>query len=154
MNALRPYLEPVCRKDGSAGVLRRRQTFGQWRATWQCPKCRRALRTAKLGHPLDLMDLPLFERGRKERRPNAKGRAYAAWMKTHTWRAHAKRILLRDRYRCRLRLEGCTFRATTAHHVTYDRFGGDERDSDLVAACRECNLLERERRITRRVLGG
>ncbi len=154
MSPRRPYLEPLCRKDGTAGVLRRRQTFGQWRATYQCPKCGRALRTAKLGHPQRLMDLPIFERVRRERKPNARGRAFAAFLRTRVWREQSQRIQRRDRFRCRLRLPGCTFRSTTAHHLTYERFGGDERDSDLVAACRECNLLERERRITRRVLGG
>lgn len=121
---------------------------------WQCPSCQRVIRKATLGHPLVLMDLPVAGRRRPERKPNAKGRAYKRWLETREWREQAKRVIRKFRYRCQLRYAGvCTYRATQAHHLTYDRFGGDERDSDLTAACRECNVLERERRITRRVMG-
>jgi 5-methylcytosine-specific restriction endonuclease McrA len=65
-----------------------------------------------------------------------------------------QRVIRRDRFKCQLRYTGCTFRAEEAHHVSYERFGGNERDSDLVASCRNCNLAEREQRIVRRVMGG
>jgi hypothetical protein len=101
------------------------------------------------------MDLPLFRMKRREKRPNSRAREYAAFLRSRIWKDQAKRILHRDRFKCQLRYpEVCTFRATTAHHRTYERFGGNERDLDLCAACNPCNLLERERRIVRRVMGG
>jgi 5-methylcytosine-specific restriction endonuclease McrA len=99
------------------------------------------------------MSLPTFQTRRPEKRPGRQKREYLAFLRSRVWKEQSKRILLRDRFKCQLRYEGCTFRANTAHHVTYERFGGDEFDLDLVAACNECNLLERERRITRRVMG-
>jgi 5-methylcytosine-specific restriction endonuclease McrA len=101
------------------------------------------------------MDLPTFQTRRPEKKPTARGREYQAFLRSRVWKETAKRILHRDRFLCRLRYSDvCTGRATTVHHVTYERFGGNEYDVDLVAACSACNLLERERRIVSRVMGG
>jgi hypothetical protein len=43
----------------------------------------------------------------------------------------------RDGYRCRLQLDGCTTRATTAHHTNGKAIGDDP--AHLVAACAPCN---------------
>jgi hypothetical protein len=150
----RPYQPPLCRKDGAQALLRRRYTLSAWRPVWQCPACLR-VRQATLGRPLQLMSLSVATKRRREKKPNARGRAYKKWLDSKPWRDQAKRVLRIRRYRCELRFPGvCTYRATQVHHRTYERFGGEERDSDLMAVCRECNLQERETRIRRRVLGG
>ena len=154
VNAARPYLPAICRKDGAQGNLRRRYTLGAWRPVWQCPKCQRVIRKATLGHPQSLMALAVAGRRRPDKRPNARKRGYKKFLETRQWREQSQRIQRRDRYRCRLRFDCCTFRSQTAHHVRYREKLEDTRDEDLVAACRKCNDRERERRITRRVLGG
>lgn len=57
---------------------------------------------------------------------------------TTAWRRTRAAILARDGHRCRLRLEGCTARATTAHH-TLDRGAVGDDPRHLVAACDPCN---------------
>ena len=57
---------------------------------------------------------------------------------TRAWRRKRKRVLERDSYRCQLKLEGCTGRATHVHHVKGKAMGDDERW--LLAACASCNL--------------
>lgn len=65
-----------------------------------------------------------------------------SWAKgsTRRWRAIRRRVLVRDGYRCQLRIESvCTGMATTVHHVKGRRVTGDDPEH-LVAACRPCNL--------------
>lgn len=51
-----------------------------------------------------------------------------------------ERVLARDRYECRLRIEGvCTARATCVHHTLGRAVTGDD-ERYLVAACEPCNL--------------
>lgn len=57
---------------------------------------------------------------------------------TRAWRRTRRLVLERDGYRCQLKLEGCTTRATTAHHTKGKAMGDDPRH--LVAACQPCNL--------------
>jgi 5-methylcytosine-specific restriction endonuclease McrA len=60
---------------------------------------------------------------------------------SRAWRNVRQYVLDRDRHRCQLRLHGCTYRATHAHH-TVEWFGRPE-DVDpalIVAACSSCNL--------------
>ena len=54
------------------------------------------------------------------------------------WRKVRAFVLTRDGYRCRLRLEGCTERATHVHHTGDRRITGDNPDH-LVASCAHCN---------------
>lgn len=62
------------------------------------------------------------------------------WSKgsTRAWRRTRRLVLERDHYRCQLKLDGCTTRATTAHHTKGKALGDDPRF--LVAACQPCNL--------------
>lgn len=57
---------------------------------------------------------------------------------TRAWRKLRLVILERDRYRCRLKLEGCTTRATHVHHLKGKAMGDDP--AFLVSACADCNL--------------
>ncbi|HEV8653324.1 MAG TPA: HNH endonuclease signature motif containing protein [Actinomycetes bacterium] len=57
---------------------------------------------------------------------------------TRAWRRVRRQVLERDGYRCQLKLDVCTTRATTAHHVKGKAMGDDPRF--LVAACQPCNL--------------
>ena len=55
------------------------------------------------------------------------------------WPVIRKAILERDHYRCQLRGERCTSRATTVDHVVPVRHGGTNDPSNLLAACSWCN---------------
>lgn len=58
---------------------------------------------------------------------------------TRRWRTIRKRVLLRDRFECRVRTRKCTGLATHVHHV----LGKDTTADDpryLVASCAPCNL--------------
>jgi 5-methylcytosine-specific restriction endonuclease McrA len=68
------------------------------------------------------------------------GRPSAGWPSgsTRAWRRVRARVLDRDGHTCRLRLPGCTGRATHVHHVIGKQYGDDE--AQLVAACEACNL--------------
>lgn len=56
---------------------------------------------------------------------------------TRSWRRTRGQILARDGWRCRLKLDGCTTRATEVHHVLGK--GVSDDPDDLVSACRHCN---------------
>lgn len=59
---------------------------------------------------------------------------------TRRWRAKRRRVLERDGYRCKLRLDGCTTKATTVHHQANWRGDpGDVPEHLLMAACTKCN---------------
>jgi hypothetical protein len=59
---------------------------------------------------------------------------------TTAWRKTRLEILARDRWRCRLRIEGvCTTVATCVHHVAGRGVTGDD-PRYLVASCAPCNL--------------
>jgi 5-methylcytosine-specific restriction endonuclease McrA len=58
---------------------------------------------------------------------------------TRAWRRTRARVLARDGYRCRLRLEGCTGQAECVHHVHGRGVTGDD-ERFLVASCTNCNL--------------
>lgn len=57
---------------------------------------------------------------------------------TRAWRRVRRHVLERDGYLCRLKLDGCTTRATHVHHLAGKGAGDDP--ANLVAACQHCNL--------------
>lgn len=78
----------------------------------------------------------------------AKRRArYDAFMRSPAWRALRIAVLTRAGFRCERFVFttppfGVRCPATTtlqAHHLTYARFGGQERLSDLQCLCRTCH---------------
>lgn len=99
----------------------------------------------------DVSKLPIY-RPVPKKRPNSRKRAYQAALHSAHFRKLRKQVLERDDFRCQMNLSGCTEIATTANHKTYDRLGAELPD-DLEAACNSCQLRERERRLTRKVLG-
>lgn len=59
---------------------------------------------------------------------------------TTAWRRVRAVVLLRDSYRCQLRIPNvCTTEATQVHHLLGRDISGDD-PRYLVAACRPCNL--------------
>jgi hypothetical protein len=73
------------------------------------------------------------------RRRNAAGdRMYEAYMLTLAWERKRLAVLRAAGRQCQLKRPGCTKRAETAHHLTYERLGC-ERPGDLVAACPACH---------------
>ena len=54
------------------------------------------------------------------------------------WTEKRKQILQRDDNQCRL---CCSFMGLQVHHRSYDRFGGDELDTDLITLCQNCHPL-------------
>lgn len=151
---------PVCRCGGRA-ELRRQDTMGRRvRVVWQCVgRCGKRLASAPvLGHDVNPLDLPRFER-RKKAQPNSRKRDYQKFLHSPAWARIRRRVMDRARGLCEMRLWGCTGRATEVHHVDYEA-GLEGLDADgqvdlrkFKASCRGCNLLEREQRITRHVLG-
>lgn len=74
----------------------------------------------------------------------------AAWpYNTLHWRQVRLRVLARDGYRCQLE-RGCDRRATEVHHIVAPAEGGHPFAADnLQAACKPCNIAERNRRRAR-----
>jgi hypothetical protein len=62
-------------------------------------------------------------------------RRYHAYLLSPEWRALRRRIMERDRYRCR---ECSQQEAEQVHHLTYDR-AGHELDDDLISVCIPCH---------------
>jgi hypothetical protein len=131
------------------------------RAVYQCTRvaCGKLLSSAPvLGHEMDPMDLPRFEVKRKAQ-PNSKRRAYNTVLHSPAWARLRQRVFARSKGLCEMKLWGCTGKATALHHEIYEDDLAAQIESAKVdlkqfkAACRGCNLLERERRITSRVLG-
>lgn len=58
---------------------------------------------------------------------------------TRRWRRLRALVLVRDGYRCRLRLDVCTGLATCVHHTAGRSVTGDD-PTYLVASCAPCNL--------------
>lgn len=63
--------------------------------------------------------------------------AYAAYLRSPTWRAKREGALKNSWFRC----EECGSQGSDlhVHHVTYDRVGGDERPEDLQVLCSDCH---------------
>jgi hypothetical protein len=58
---------------------------------------------------------------------------------THAGEKQRIPVLLRDGYRCRLALPGCTEIATTVDHIVPVVLGGADVPENLQAACPACN---------------
>jgi len=56
------------------------------------------------------------------------------------WKILRKQVLIRDQWKCRVHLPGCTEAATTVDHIISRMDGGSDDLSNLQAACRRCNL--------------
>lgn len=70
---------------------------------------------------------------------------------SQAWQAVRRRCLERDGFRCQIRLEGCSGRASAADHVVELEDGGAPFDlGNLQAACRSCNTAKRNRRVAER----
>ena len=151
------------REGGSDGVscpphpadrahIRRKKRLGGGEAfVLQCLACGR-----QVGGPIALSAVPdprtvrrWDERLAHRAQPTKRKREYHARFKRPDWTKRLRpAVLARDNYTC----QRCGEIATDVGHRTYERFG-EERLSDLEAQSRECNLAEREQRITRSVLG-
>lgn len=75
---------------------------------------------------------------------------YNGYLLTDEWRRRSEAVILRDGGRCMASLDGCTRRATEAHHLTY-KHAGNEPLFDLIAVCHACHqqitAMDRERRM-------
>lgn len=72
--------------------------------------------------------------------PVATGRAeppYRRW--SGEWVRTRRRVLARDMWVCQLQWPGCEGKATHVDHIVPRRFGGEDTDANLRAACRSCN---------------
>ena len=161
----------VCRPDIAAErcphpedrveVRRFRRAFGGESFRRLCLECGEKLDARPLD-PLDLpggvsaCDVPLHTPPRVPRarglggRGNSKRRAWEKFMRSAAWRKQRDRVLARDRYRC----VDCGAPATCAAHRRYSDPIERTPDRDIVASCEQCNRAEREKRITKAVLGG
>ena len=62
---------------------------------------------------------------------------YGSYMKSAEWFHKRTLVLIRAEWICEVRW--CLNLAQDVHHLTYDRFGGDERMTDLQVLCRPCH---------------
>jgi 5-methylcytosine-specific restriction endonuclease McrA len=70
-----------------------------------------------------------------------KRQAYKAYINSPTWKAIRARVIFRDGGQCRR----CGTRYhLEVHHLTYVRFGGRERLSDLITLCEACHEAEHD----------
>lgn len=80
---------------------------------------------------------------------NSKRRNFEKFLRSSKWRKQRDRVLARDRYLC----QDCGAPAECAAHIRYASPIEATPDRDIKASCNACNMAERERRITRGVLG-
>lgn len=62
-----------------------------------------------------------------------------AYYHTAEWRELREQVLQRDGYRCRLRSDICTGRATRADHIVPRKQGGADALGNLRAVCAACD---------------
>lgn len=131
--------------------IRRRKSLSGSVFQRQCAHC-----GAKVGSPIQLDrierpgEIPLWDlrKGRRAQ-PTRRRRDYQKRFLKADWKRLRARVLERDNWTCRT----CGEPANEVGHLSYERFGA-ERMEDLIAQCGECNQEERQKRITRAVLGG
>lgn len=72
--------------------------------------------------------------------------------RTREWLLVRDQVLLRDGFRCQIRLPGCLGRANAADHRVELEDGGPPFDlGNLQAACRPCNTAKRNQAYAKRV---
>jgi len=55
------------------------------------------------------------------------------------WVRTRRRVLARDGRVCQIQAAGCEGRATHVDHIVPRKYGGEDVDANLRAACRSCN---------------
>lgn len=67
---------------------------------------------------------------------------YIAYMQSEAWNRKRRERLKMDRYTC----QDCGAQNVPldVHHITYERFGGNELMSDLKSLCRPCHELRHD----------
>jgi hypothetical protein len=79
-----------------------------------------------------------FEQKRFRALPKKQG--YIEYIRSPIFKRIRNRVLERDKHLCRLcQKQGRERQATDVHHLHYDRFFGDELDSDLISVCSPCH---------------
>lgn len=58
---------------------------------------------------------------------------------TREWRKVRKQVLEDAVHRCELQLDGCTGKATDAHHTVAREVAGDD-PSKMIGVCHRCNV--------------
>ena len=82
-----------------------------------------------------LSDLRSRTKGKKRKEKPKKGRKnYQKYLKSRHWQRTRNMKMARVGHRC----EKCGAKATEVHHKTYKRVGA-EKQTDLLAVCRECH---------------
>lgn len=81
-------------------------------------------------------------RPRRSGGESRKRREYGRFMRSQPWKLLRSRVLARDNYTCRV----CGEPGDEVDHLTYERFGGDERLSDLRTVCADCHQRAEQRR--------
>lgn len=85
-----------------------------------------------------------FKRSHDRQRecPSCERPRTGAWAggSTRSWREQRKRILERDHHVCQVRLVCAGAPATHVDHIVPKSRGGTDDDSNLRAACADCNL--------------
>lgn len=67
------------------------------------------------------------------------------------WKRVRLEILERDQHQCRIQLPGCRLMATEVDHIVDWRYGGAKYDPEnLRAACKPCNVAQRNHRVAAR----
>jgi 5-methylcytosine-specific restriction endonuclease McrA len=71
-----------------------------------------------------------------------------------SWRAVRLAVLRRDGFVCQIRRPNCKSRATEVDHILAMSDGGDRLDlNNLRAACKSCNIAERNATLAARARG-
>lgn len=139
-------------------VVRKKAVGGGENFVRQCQACGKQVGgTMALSRVPDPRNVPRWNTRRAHRaQPTRHRREFLARYKKPDWKKLTKVVLVRDNYSCQVIVnaggEICGDLTREVGHLTYERFG-HERKEDLQAQCRTHNLRERERRITKRVLG-
>lgn len=64
---------------------------------------------------------------------------YNRYLASPQWQRKRQRVLERDSHRCQAQLDGCTGRATEAHHRGGYRYVQNEPLFELIALCHHCH---------------
>lgn len=70
---------------------------------------------------------------------------YDKYLSSSEWRRLRRDALVRARHRCAIC--GRANARLEVHHISYDRFGGDERPDDLLVCCPPCHQAQDSQRV-------